>query len=141
MTNAPTPGTSTQLHEEDTKPQIKEECQSQTSEVKKKPVQYFHCSTCSLKEKFDYFGNKPSKMKRFRYAENCYVMVDPFVPPNKGEYLILGTHCIKCNRTVCRDTSCSFYFDGTYCISCAKECANTFPKAVQDKLSKITQTF
>lgn len=132
----PVPGTSSQPPE-DIKPLVKEETQSQPSEVKKKPVQYFQCSTCSLKEKFDYFGVQPQKMKHFRYAESCYVMVDPFVPPNRGEYLVLGAHCVKCNRTVCRDTSCSFYFAGTYCVKCAKECAGNFPKIVQEKLMKI----
>lgn len=133
--NEAIPGPSTQPPE-DIKPTLKEEPQVQPSEVKKKPIQYFQCSSCSLKEKFDYFGDQPPKMKHFRYNENCYVMVDPFVPPNR-EYLVLGSHCIKCNKTVCRDTSCSFYFDGTYCVDCAKECSDKFPKVVQDKISKI----
>lgn len=118
------------------KENIKQE-QNNETETAKKPVQYFQCSTCPLKEKFDYFGNHPPKMKQFKLTENCYVMVDPFVPPNRGEYLILGAHCIKCNRTVCRDASCSFYFGGTYCVKCAKENGKVFPKVVQDKLNRI----
>lgn len=135
--NEPVPSTSSQASE-DTKPTLKEEITSQPLEIKsKRAVQYFQCSTCSLKEKFDYFGDQPPKMKRFRYAEHCYLMVDPFVPPNRGEYLVLGAHCVMCNRTVCRDTCCSFYFGGTHCIKCAKANIAQFPKVVQEKLNKI----
>lgn len=130
-----TPGTSKQSSE-DTKPAIKQEAQKET-ETKKKPVQYFHCSTCHLREKFDYYGNQPPKMKHFKFSENCYVMVDPFVPPKEGEYIVLGAHCVTCNRTVCKEAGCSFYFGGTYCVRCAKECTSKFPKTVQERVNKI----
>lgn len=132
--NEAIPSTSTQTVNEDIKQETKLEPETET---KKKVVQYFQCSTCPLKEKFDYFGNHPPKMRDFKFVENCYVMVDPFVPPNRGEYLVLGAHCVKCNRTVCKDASCSFYFGGTYCVKCAKESVKGFPKVVQDKLNRI----
>lgn len=104
----------------------------------RKVQEYFKCTTCPFKEKFIYFGKQPPNMKYFMYTERFYVMVDPFVPPNKNEYLILGTHCKICGKMVCRDTACSFYFDGTYCIKCAKENISKFPEAIQDKLNKIS---
>lgn len=128
------PSTSTEVAEDTSS--VKQESKAE-NEPAKPPKQYFQCSTCSLREKFDHFTTRPPKMKHFEFTENCYVMVDPFVPPNRGEYLVLGAHCVKCNRTVCRDSSCSFYFGGTYCVKCAKECARTFPKAVQEKLNRI----
>lgn len=99
--------------------------------------QYFQCAICSLKEKFDYFGCDPPYIKNYRFKENSYCIEDPFVPAKQGEYIILGTHCIKCNIMVCKDTNCSFYYDGTHCIKCAKECSKMFPKVVQDKLNRI----
>lgn len=107
------------------------------SEDKKPPIQYFHCSICNLKEKFDYFGCNPPFVKHYKLLENAYCVEDPFSPPKQGEVLVLGSHCEKCNCSVCKDSNCSFYYAGTYCIKCAKDNSKTFPSAVQEKLNRI----
>jgi hypothetical protein len=100
-------------------------------------VKYFQCEICALRESYDYFGNDPPFVKQYKFLENAYVIEDPFVPPKQGEFIILGTQCIKCGKNVCKDTNCSFYYDGTYCIYCAKNYSNTFPQNVQEKLKRI----
>lgn len=122
--------------------EVKQETDSKTNkpatpENEKKPPQYFQCSYCPLNEKFEYFGDDPSFAKAYKLLENSYVIEDPFLPPKQGQFIILGAHCIKCNKTVCKDSNCSFYFDGTYCIKCAKYSSKTFPHVVQEKLNRI----
>ncbi|XP_064889534.1 cysteine-rich DPF motif domain-containing protein 1 isoform X3 [Columba livia] len=40
---------------------------------------------------------------KVRLLEECYVMKDPFTP-DKDKFLILGSHCSLCNRSVCVGT-------------------------------------
>lgn len=43
------------------------------------------------------------KLLSYRLLEECYVMKDPFTP-DKDKFLILGSHCSLCNRSVCVGT-------------------------------------
>ncbi|KAF5271111.1 hypothetical protein FQA39_LY08249 [Lamprigera yunnana] len=99
--------------------------------------QYFQCSICSLKEKYEYFGKSPEFVYSYKLKEDSYIIEDPFLPPRNREYLVLGSHCIKCTRPVCKDSNCSFYFDATYCIRCAKGTEEKFPKPLREKLNRI----
>lgn len=119
----------------DTKPNVKEE-ESQ-EKPPKEPKKYFQCNKCQLREQYDYFGFEPPFLKKCKLLEEAYVIEDPFTAPKQNEILILGSHCIKCQKTVCKDTECSFYFNGTFCIPCAKLDSKTFPRSVQEKLNKI----
>lgn len=119
------------------KPPISEEKPDTTLETEKPVYQYFHCSNCSLNEKYEYFGKNPPYTKIYQLSEEAFCIEDPFVPPKQGQFIVLGAHCIKCNKTVCKDTHCSFYFGGTYCIKCAKKHAEHFPNLVKEKLNKI----
>lgn len=98
---------------------------------------YFECEYCAFKEKYDYFGLEPPFFKKYELKEEAYVIEDPFIPTKQGDIIILGARCIHCLKNVCKDVSCSFYFNGTYCITCAKRNHETFPLTVQQKLSKI----
>nr|XP_008195524.1 PREDICTED: cysteine-rich DPF motif domain-containing protein 1 [Tribolium castaneum] len=100
-------------------------------------VEYFHCEICALHERYDYFGNSPPFVRHYRLLENAYVIEDPFVPPKQNEFIILGSHCVKCGKSVCKDINCSFYYDGTHCIHCAKSSIDSFPPNVQQKINKI----
>ncbi|CAH0550220.1 unnamed protein product [Brassicogethes aeneus] len=100
-------------------------------------IKYFHCALCGLHEKFEYFGVDPPFVKKYKLLEDTYLVEDPFLPPKQGEMLQLGAHCTKCKKCVCKDPSCSFYYEGTYCIICAKENMKMFPDVVKDKLNKI----
>ncbi|KAG5891248.1 hypothetical protein JTB14_004362 [Gonioctena quinquepunctata] len=86
----------------------------------KEEVKYFQCSTCIFKEKYEYFGSNPSLVKNYILLEDAYVIEDPFTAPKQGKIIILGSHCIVCRKAVCKDANCSIYFDGSYCIECAK---------------------
>jgi len=96
-------------------------------------LQYFECSVCTLREKYEYFGKAAPFLKRFVLLEDSYVIEDPFVAPKQGEALILGSHCNMCSKMVCKDPSCSIYYNRTFCINCAKLDAKSFPKVVQEK--------
>ncbi|KAK9873987.1 hypothetical protein WA026_002335 [Henosepilachna vigintioctopunctata] len=98
---------------------------------------YFECENCNLKVKYDYFGLEPPFLTKYKLKEESFVMKDPFTSVKKGEILILGANCIKCKKCVCKDPNCSFYFNGTYCVVCAKSCISSFPLNVQEKLNKI----
>lgn len=103
----------------------------------KEEIKYFECSSCTLKEKYEYFGNSPPYAKDYKLKENAYVIEDPFIPPKRGQFLVLGSHCTKCNKVVCKNTGCSIFFCATYCIKCAKEQSHSFPTQVQEKLNRI----
>lgn len=111
-------------------PEVKEE-------KKEVEVKYFQCANCPLREKYEYFGKWPPFLKKFVLLEDSYVIEDPFEPAKQGEILVLGAHCIKCNNSVCKDTNCSMYYEGTYCIKCAKRHVATFPDNVREKLNRI----
>ncbi|XP_058979157.1 cysteine-rich DPF motif domain-containing protein 1-like [Musca domestica] len=102
----------------------------------------FHCKLCGLHERVHYFGRDPPFVYGLEFCEATYIMRDPFQPPipkwkSKPEYFIaIGAHCIRCNEMVCKDTTCSFYFKNTYCLTCTKILANTFPMDIQVKLKK-----
>ncbi|XP_011306550.1 cysteine-rich DPF motif domain-containing protein 1, partial [Fopius arisanus] len=91
----------------------------------------FKCFRCSLEERFDYKGTKPPFSRAIVYLEECYIMKDPFTPPNKGQVLVLGGDCSICGQSVC--LSCSIFYAKRFC----KECANNndnLPKQLQSKI-------
>ncbi|KAJ8924012.1 hypothetical protein NQ315_006788 [Exocentrus adspersus] len=112
-------------------------CIPKEEEKPKEEVKYFQCSFCVFKQPYEYFGRNPPQIKNYILLEDAYVIENPFFPPKKGKVIILGTHCIKCRKSVCKDVNCSVYFDGTYCIQCAKNNLQNFPPSVQEKLNRI----
>lgn len=104
----------------------------------------FICDTCGFTEKYHYKGKKAPFVLNITFNEPYYVMKDPFSPPPSMEskksateyFLLLGTECSVCYRTVCRSDECSFYFHRTYCLSCADKYTTDFPQEVQTKLRK-----
>ncbi|XP_056636802.1 cysteine-rich DPF motif domain-containing protein 1 [Diorhabda sublineata] len=99
--------------------------------------QYFQCFSCSFRTPYEYFGRNPSCFKNYLLLEDSYTIEDPFSPPKQGKIIILGAHCIKCRKAVCKDNKCSFYFEGTLCLKCAKQDIKNFPISVREKLNKI----
>ncbi|KAF2901387.1 hypothetical protein ILUMI_04798 [Ignelater luminosus] len=114
-----------------------EKIQEKSENESKPEIKYFKCCVCILNEKYEYFGKSPPWVRDYKLEEDAYIIEDPFLPPKRGEFLILGAHCVKCGLAVCKDTNCSFYYIGTYCIKCAKQCSKEFPNAVQEKLNRI----
>ncbi|CAG2057684.1 unnamed protein product, partial [Timema podura] len=50
----------------------------------------FVCSTCGLTEHYTYKGKQPPFCKKISFIDDSYVMKDPFSPPNKNQFLLLG---------------------------------------------------
>lgn len=113
------------------------EAVSKPQELKEQINKSFQCSLCIFRELYEYFGRNPSQTDKYILNEDCYLIEDPFYPPKQGKFIILGAHCMKCKKSVCKDINCSIYFDGTYCIQCAKAQVDIFPVSVQEKIKKI----
>ncbi|XP_055903823.1 cysteine-rich DPF motif domain-containing protein 1 [Eupeodes corollae] len=102
----------------------------------------FTCSSCEMNEMVHYKGTEPPFVLGVKLMEESYVMRDPFQqhPPRwrkKPEFFIcLGAHCCLCDRIVCKDAECSFFYVSTFCLNCAKEAVKSFPLEVQTKLRK-----
>lgn len=102
----------------------------------------FKCSSCGMTELVDYFGKSPPFTRNVELKEDSYVMKDPFTaPPSKHgqrsftEYFItLGSHCIMCNSTVCKE--CSLFYKSTFCYTCAEAEVHRFPLEIQSKIRK-----
>lgn len=104
----------------------------------------FYCVSCELQEMVHYFGKQPPFVYGVEFSEPTYVMRDPFQAPisslkSKAEYFVaIGAHCRICNKVVCKDMECSFFYNVTYCMNCASKSCSNFPLDIQRKLKKIT---
>lgn len=96
----------------------------------------FRCTSCDLSENYDYKGRKPPFSKLINLTYESYVMKDPFSPPNKGQFLILGSDCSECHKPFCQASSCSFFYRRFYCIPCAQKNVQQFPSQLQQRLCK-----
>ncbi|XP_061863075.1 cysteine-rich DPF motif domain-containing protein 1 isoform X2 [Colius striatus] len=64
------------------------------------PTGDFTCQLCGLTAPYTYYGHKPPNKGSIVLLEDAYVMKDPFTP-DKDKFLILGSHCSLCSRSVC----------------------------------------
>ncbi|XP_068257573.1 cysteine-rich DPF motif domain-containing protein 1 isoform X3 [Nyctibius grandis] len=67
------------------------------------PTGEFKCQLCGLTAPYMYYGQKPPNTRSIVLLEESYVMKDPFIP-DKDKFLILGSHCSLCTRSVCVGT-------------------------------------
>ncbi|XP_071407621.1 cysteine-rich DPF motif domain-containing protein 1 isoform X2 [Pithys albifrons albifrons] len=63
----------------------------------------FECQLCGLTAPCMYYGPKPPNSPSIVILEEAYVMKDPFTP-DKDKFIILGSHCSLCNRSMCVGT-------------------------------------
>ncbi|KAJ7409809.1 hypothetical protein WISP_112256 [Willisornis vidua] len=63
----------------------------------------FECQLCGLTAPYMYYGPKPPNSPSIVILEEAYVMKDPFTP-DKDKFIILGSHCSLCSRSVCVGT-------------------------------------
>jgi len=116
------------------------EASSSTKEDISKPAarikETFECSLCHLKEKYDYFGTKPPFCKAVTFADDSYVMRDPFSSSrdNNANFLLLGSNCAVCYKSVCQD--CSIFFTRRICSNCSREKINLLPEELRKKINK-----
>lgn len=97
----------------------------------------FACSFCTLRERYDYKGARPPFAQQLVYSEECYVMKDPFGPPNRGEVLVLGGDCDVCKRAVC--LGCSVFYARRFCSSCATANLPDLPAQLHGKIGNLTK--
>ncbi|KAK3518122.1 hypothetical protein QTP70_033217 [Hemibagrus guttatus] len=70
-----------------------------------------------------------------RFLEDCYGMRDPFTP-NKDKFLILGSKCSLCKKTVCVGTDCSIFYTKRFCLPCVRKNLEQFPEQIQIEIAK-----
>lgn len=100
----------------------------------------FTCALCGLSEKCIYKGKEPMFNKQLVFLNDCYIIKDPFSPPNKGQILILGSDCSVCLKPVCQSPECSFFYEKSFCRECTYTHINSFPLPVQLKLKAVKES-
>ncbi|MBN3318996.1 CDPF1 protein, partial [Atractosteus spatula] len=98
----------------------------------------FTCKFCDFSAPYTYYGQKPPNTRAIVLLEECFVMKDPF-SPNKEKFLVLGSHCSLCGKTVCVGTECSLFYTKRFCLSCVREHLEEFPQQIQAELKKKKQ--
>uniref|UniRef100_A0A1B6L8H0 Cysteine-rich DPF motif domain-containing protein 1 n=1 Tax=Graphocephala atropunctata TaxID=36148 RepID=A0A1B6L8H0_9HEMI len=105
-----------------------------SAEVETRPE--FQCTVCGLSEIYDYKGKQPPFSKLINLANECYIMKDPFSPPKRGQFLVLGSDCVLCRKPFCQGADCSFYYIDFYCLQCALKNIGLFPSQLHEILCK-----
>ncbi|XP_075018378.1 cysteine-rich DPF motif domain-containing protein 1 isoform X1 [Calonectris borealis] len=99
------------------------------------PTGEFTCQLCGLTAPYTYYGQKPPNTRSIVLLEEGYVMKDPFTP-DKDKFLILGSHCSLCSRSVCVGTDCSLFYSKRFCLPCVNENLKAFPLEIQEDMDK-----
>ncbi|NWR33793.1 CDPF1 protein, partial [Tachuris rubrigastra] len=99
------------------------------------PTREFECQLCGLTAPYTYCGPKPPNSHSIVILEEAYVMKDPFTP-DKDKFLILGSRCSLCSRSVCVDAECSLFYSKRFCVPCVKENIKAFPLEIQEDMDK-----
>ncbi|XP_013399603.1 cysteine-rich DPF motif domain-containing protein 1-like [Lingula anatina] len=99
----------------------------------------FLCSKCGFCINYDYFGNKPPGADTLLLLEEAYIMNDPFAENRRGKFIILGSHCSVCSKSVCIAQGCSIFYTKRFCIDCVIKNLSEFPTEVQEEAQKRVQ--
>ncbi|XP_060759214.1 cysteine-rich DPF motif domain-containing protein 1 [Neoarius graeffei] len=97
----------------------------------------FTCEVCEFSTAYTFYGRKPPKTRNIGLLEDCYGISDPFTP-SKDKFLILGSKCSLCNKTVCVGTDCSIFYTKRFCLQCVRENLGQFPEQIQIEIEKKT---
>ena len=92
----------------------------------------FTCKICNLQESYIYYGRTPKFLKSIVFLEDCFVIPNPFDNTKHQDFIVLGSECSICQRTVC--SGCSVFYSKRFCKDCVKAHKNEFPVEVQAKL-------
>ncbi|XP_042690862.1 cysteine-rich DPF motif domain-containing protein 1 [Centrocercus urophasianus] len=99
------------------------------------PTGEFKCQLCGLTAPYTYYGQKPPNTHSIVILEDSYVMKDPFTP-DKEKFLILGSLCCLCRRSVCVGAECSLFYTKRFCLPCVNENLQAFPLEIQEDMEK-----
>uniref|UniRef100_A0A1I7XRD8 Cysteine-rich DPF motif domain-containing protein 1 n=1 Tax=Heterorhabditis bacteriophora TaxID=37862 RepID=A0A1I7XRD8_HETBA len=105
------------------------------------PFISFECCICKLNEKC-LFGEL--KASDGYYASPMFFIRDPFAPPTRirtrkpilSDFLVMGSCCSICSRSVCIDKACCIYFGAFFCADCIVRERRRFPEKVLEMLTK-----
>lgn len=105
----------------------------------------FRCESCGFVATCNYKGTAPPFSKNIKFAEECYIMQDPFSPPpgnassksNSEYFIVIGADCCDCSKVICAASICSIFYQKTYCFNCAHQSISSFPLEIQSKIRKI----
>ncbi|KAL5463517.1 hypothetical protein EMCRGX_G032417 [Ephydatia muelleri] len=97
----------------------------------------FTCNKCGLSTSFYYFGRNWPFSKSLITLEDAYIARDPF--SSDPTPLILGSHCVSCNSSVCVSPSCSVFYTKRFCVDCVQENWEEFPTEIQQEVLKLKE--
>lgn len=103
------------------------------------PEILFACRSCTMSETVQYKGTCPPFATNIKLLEDSYVMRDPFQLKGRSKpeaFIVIGADCCICDKPVCKDVACSFFYAKTFCTKCAEENIHRLPKEVQAKYRK-----
>jgi len=115
------------------------EASNEKTEKKSQSGGTFVCSVCHLSEHYHYKGRNPPFVREISFLEDCYVSKDSFAPQGEGLFLLLGSECTVCGRTVCQANTCSVFYSKRFCLPCAVRTITAFPPEMQQKIAKAKQ--
>lgn len=115
---------------------------TQKPEIPKTP---FKCESCGFVAICNYKGTAPPFSKNIKFADECYIMQDPFSPPpgnatsksNSEYFIVIGADCCNCTKLICAASACSLFYQKSYCFNCAYQSIASFPLEIQSKIRKI----
>eukprot|EP00079_Xenopus_tropicalis_P015118 XP_004912367.1 PREDICTED: cysteine-rich DPF motif domain-containing protein 1 isoform X2 [Xenopus tropicalis] len=99
------------------------------------PKGLFECELCRLSVPYTYYGQRPPNSQSVVLLEECFVTKDPFTP-EKEKFLILGSPCSLCKKSVCVGTECSLFYSKRFCLPCVTQHREGFPPEIQQDLDK-----
>lgn len=137
---------------DDSKIEVEQNLASKIEDKKPEKVEEpkvpFNCSNCGFSIDCDYNGKCPPFSKNIKFNDICYVLKDPFSPPpgrtsnksNSEYFIVIGSNCCRCNKVVCASSTCSLFYQKSYCLDCAHQSISLFPLEVQSKIRKTLAT-
>ncbi|XP_043092639.1 cysteine-rich DPF motif domain-containing protein 1 [Puntigrus tetrazona] len=97
------------------------------------PLGVFACELCEVSGPYSFYGQKPPNTRAIVLLEECYGTKDPF-SPEREKFLVLGSRCCLCDKTVCVGTDCSLFYTKRFCLPCVRAHLQQFPEAVQSEV-------
>ncbi|KAG1953316.1 cysteine-rich DPF motif domain-containing protein 1 isoform X2 [Pimephales promelas] len=95
----------------------------------------FTCELCELSSPYSFYGQKPPNTRAIVLLEECYGTKDPFCP-EREKFLVLGSKCCLCSKTVCVGTECSLFYTKRFCVPCVRDHLHQFPEQVQNEVQR-----
>ncbi|RUS91510.1 hypothetical protein EGW08_000731, partial [Elysia chlorotica] len=94
----------------------------------------FNCTACDFVVDYHYKGRQPPFAKCIMLLEDCYIMKDPF--STFGGFVTVGASCSLCCKDVCLSSDCSLFYTQRFCLTCAHQNLQEFPKQIQEVREK-----